>query len=161
MRANVAFAFKAVKPILDREAPGLIHLLLSSSLRHTPFAALSRPVAGTLQKTLIVTLPGSVKAVKENMEVLLADGLISHAIELIRGGSGEATHATQSSSDVSAQGHSHHRHHAHHHVRPHHHGHDHETPRPRTLLTQDTAAPGNVFSASSSSSLMLSICSIC
>lgn len=102
-------------------------------------------MAGTLQKTLIVTLPGSVKAVKENMEVLLANGLISHAIELIRGGSGEATHATLSSSDVSAQGHSHRRHHAHHHVHPHHDDHDHETPRPRTVLTQDTTAPGKVY----------------
>lgn len=95
-------------------------------------------MAGILQKTLIVTLPGSVKAVKENMEALLTDGLISHAIDLIRGGSGEARHATLSSSDVSAQGRSHHRHHVHHHVHPH----DHETPRPRTLFTQDTTTPG-------------------
>ena len=102
-------------------------------------------MAGILQKTLIVTLPGSVKAVKENMEVLLTDGLISHAIELIRGGSGQATHAALSSSDVSAQGHSHHRHHVHHHVHTHHHGHDHETPRPRTLVTRDTTAPGKNF----------------
>ncbi len=108
-------------------------------------------MAGTIRNTLVVTLPGSVKAVRENMEVLLTDGMISHAIELIRGGSGQATHATLASSDVSAQGHSHrrhddHHHHHHHHGHGHHHhSHDHEIPRPRTVLTQDTTAPGKLL----------------
>ncbi|KAF8827243.1 hypothetical protein HHX47_DHR5000952 [Lentinula edodes] len=73
---------EAVTPLLTRPAPGLVHLLLSSGLRHTPMAALSRPVAGTIARrsssmnsdrdvssvsesgheTLIVTLPGSLKA---------------------------------------------------------------------------------------------------
>ncbi len=42
--------------------------LSQAGLSHTPLAALSRPVAGVRGKTLIVTLPGSPKAVKENIE---------------------------------------------------------------------------------------------
>ncbi|KAF8635012.1 hypothetical protein AX15_000594 [Amanita polypyramis BW_CC] len=125
---------EAVKSILDCEASGLVHLLLSGSLRHTAFAALSRPVAGTIHDTLVVTLPGSVKAVKENMETLLKDGLISHAVELIRGGSGQVVHAALAGSGASTQGHSH-RHSDH----PHHH--HHEIPQPRTLLSQNPTAP--------------------
>ncbi|KAG6856985.1 hypothetical protein H0H87_011079 [Tephrocybe sp. NHM501043] len=83
---------EAVKPLLDREASGLVHLLLSASLKHTPLAALSRPIAGTIGKTLVVTLPGSVKAVKENMEALLNAGLAEHAVELIRGGAVSSRH---------------------------------------------------------------------
>ncbi|KXN89508.1 Gephyrin [Leucoagaricus sp. SymC.cos] len=89
---------EAIKPLLDREASGLVHLLLSSSLQHTPLAALSRPVAGTRGTSLITTLPGSVKAVKENLEALLNRGVISHALDLVRGGSGKDVHATLSQS---------------------------------------------------------------
>ncbi|KAK2465926.1 hypothetical protein APHAL10511_001567 [Amanita phalloides] len=135
---------EAVKSMLDREASGLVHLLLSHSLRHTPFAALSRPVAGTIRNTLVVTLPGSVKAVKENMEILLKDDLISHAIELIKGGTGQAVHDALTSGE---EDHVHHHHHHHHHHRHHRHDrdqphtHDHEMPQPRTALSQGTTAP--------------------
>ncbi len=119
----------------------MVHLLLASSLKHTPLASLSRPVAGTLENTLIVTLPGSVKAVKENLEALLQDGILHHAVELVKGGSGQAVHnAIGSSSPVasSSGGHEH----AHHHH--HHHGHDHQIPQPRTpqVLSHDPEAPG-------------------
>ena len=63
VRLNTWRIFKAISPLLDREAPGLVHLLLSRSLGHTALAALSRPVAGTIGNTLVVTLPGSSKAV--------------------------------------------------------------------------------------------------
>ncbi|KAG2361750.1 MoaB/Mog domain-containing protein [Suillus spraguei] len=80
---------EAISPLLEREAAGIVHLLLAESLKRTPLAALSRPVAGTVGNTLIVTLPGSVKAVKENLEALFANGFIEHAIDLIRGGTGK------------------------------------------------------------------------
>ncbi|KZV75143.1 hypothetical protein PENSPDRAFT_647423 [Peniophora sp. CONT] len=83
---------EAVTPLLQKHAPGLVHLLLASSLEKTPFGALSRPVAGTVNDTLVVTLPGSLKAVKEGVEVLLASGLVDHALDLIKGGSGETLH---------------------------------------------------------------------
>jgi gephyrin len=42
---------------------------------------------------LIITLPGSVKAVKENMETLLSGDILIHALDLIKGGSGSTVHA--------------------------------------------------------------------
>ncbi|KAF5382940.1 hypothetical protein D9757_006332 [Collybiopsis confluens] len=141
---------EAVTPLLTRSAPGLVNFLLSSSLRHTPMAALSRPVAGTIsqqnqepntvsRETLIVTLPGSVKAVRENLAALLDSGVVAHAIDLMRGGdgkqSGQGVHGVSDS--VHAHGHHHHHHHrghgGHHHsghgpknLHSHHHEQHHE-----------------------------------
>ncbi|KAL5508173.1 hypothetical protein ACEPAH_5792 [Sanghuangporus vaninii] len=91
---------EAIKPLLDREAPGIVHLLISASLAHTPLAALSRPIAGTVRgsHTLVTTLPGSVKAVRENLTALIGEGtsglgVIGHALELLRGGSGKEVHS--------------------------------------------------------------------
>ncbi|KAI0677254.1 MoaB/Mog domain-containing protein [Trametes maxima] len=140
---------EAIKPLLEREAPGLVHLLLSASLQSTPLAALSRPVAGTIRHTLIVTLPGSVKAVQENLVALLNGGVADHAVELVRGGSGRAVHAalaaegvrvpegSVSSADVGAgaseSGGAHHDHH--------HHGHGHAPPQSRSVLSHDSSLP--------------------
>ncbi|PBK67026.1 hypothetical protein ARMSODRAFT_1020992 [Armillaria solidipes] len=115
---------EAIAPLLEREASGLVHLLLSASLKHTPLAALSRPVAGTIKNTLVVTLPGSTKAVTENVQALLQGGVLNHAIELIRGGTGQQVHSQIGSS-----------HHHHHHD---HHGHS--IPQPRTNITHDPSA---------------------
>ncbi|KAG7097456.1 hypothetical protein E1B28_004801 [Marasmius oreades] len=122
---------EAISVLLEREASGIVHLLLSASLQKTPFAALSRPVAGTIKNTLVITLPGSVKAVKENLDALLADGVMDHAVELIRGGTGNQVHAKllSSSDNSSDRAHTHHRNHHHHH-------HDHQVPQPR-VLSQD------------------------
>ncbi|KAJ2936055.1 hypothetical protein H1R20_g1039, partial [Candolleomyces eurysporus] len=84
---------EAIAPLITRQAPGLVHLLISASLRHTPLAALSRPIAGTAGNTLITTLPGSVKAVKENLEALFTEGVIEHAVDLIRGASARHRHS--------------------------------------------------------------------
>lgn len=117
-----------------------MHLLLSSSLKHTPLAALSRPVAGTVGNTLITTLPGSVKAVKENLEALLNAGVINHAIDLVKGGTGQQVHAdmvkTVTTSHGFLEGHSHHHHHHHH---------EHRAPQPRTTLSHDPSAPGKLY----------------
>lgn len=126
-------ARQAVTPLLEREASGLVHLLLSSSLRHTPLAALSRPVAGTVKDTLVVTLPGSVKAVKESLEALLTGGVIEHAIELIKGGSGKAVHSAMSTTGQD----------------PYHHHHEgHHVPKPRTVLSHDPSGSGTVLCVS-------------
>ncbi|SJL02520.1 uncharacterized protein ARMOST_05851 [Armillaria ostoyae] len=115
---------EAIAPLLEREASGLVHLLLSASLKHTPLAALSRPVAGTIKSTLVVTLPGSTKAVTENVQALLQGGVLKHAIELIRGGTGQQVHSQIGSS--------------HHHHNHDHHGH--RIPQPRTNITHDPSA---------------------
>ncbi|KAI0331312.1 hypothetical protein GY45DRAFT_1353476 [Cubamyces sp. BRFM 1775] len=141
---------EAIKPLLEREAPGLVHLLLSASLQSTPLAALSRPIAGTIRHTLIVTLPGSVKAVQENLAALLSAGVVSHAIELVRGGSGSTVHAQLSAegvrvppvagSAVSTSTSGFEEPVAHH---PHHHHHHHTPPQPRSVLSHDPGLPAH------------------
>ncbi|KAI0340818.1 molybdenum cofactor biosynthesis protein [Trametopsis cervina] len=141
---------EALTPLIDRPAPGIVHLLLSTSLAATPFAALSRPIAGTIINALVITLPGSVKAVTENLDALLQPGVLDHAIDLLRGGSGRAVHSALAGASGSgsantsdgdgAQDSAAHQHHHHHHH--HHHGdHSHTTPQPRTTLSHDPSAP--------------------
>ncbi|KAF8645510.1 hypothetical protein AX16_007794 [Volvariella volvacea WC 439] len=139
---------EAIGPILERQASGLVHHLLSTSLKHTPLAALSRPVAGTIKNTLVVTLPGSVKAVKESLDALFTGGVINHAIDLIKGGSGKEVHAALASAGgQSSSGHHHHHHgsshsHTHGHGGHHHHHHgDHHAPQPRSILSHNPLAP--------------------
>jgi len=62
---------EAVSQILERQASGLVHAMLSSSLSITPFAAMSRPVAGTRKSTVIITLPGSPKGAVENLTAII------------------------------------------------------------------------------------------
>lgn len=69
--------------MLSKTTPGLTHLLLSSSIAITPFAALSRPITGIRQTTLIITFPGSPKACKENLSAIL--GVLPHGLDLLRG----------------------------------------------------------------------------
>ncbi|KAJ8105722.1 hypothetical protein ONZ43_g7310 [Nemania bipapillata] len=68
---------EAVSALLHKQAPGLVHGMLDASLRVTPFAMMSRPVAGVRNKTVIVTLPGSPKGAKENLEAIIK--MLPHA----------------------------------------------------------------------------------
>ncbi|CAO0802647.1 unnamed protein product [Mucor circinelloides] len=81
---------EAIKPLLTKETTGITQLLLSTSLAITPFAALSRPITGIRNKTLIITLPGSPKACKENMEAVFK--VLPHALDLILGRSVKKMH---------------------------------------------------------------------
>jgi molybdenum cofactor synthesis domain-containing protein len=72
---------EATSCILDRPAPGIAEALRAEGLKHTPFAMLSRGAAGMVGRTLIVNLPGSPKAVKEGMGVLLP--VLDHALGLL------------------------------------------------------------------------------
>ncbi len=65
--------------------------MMADSLRHTPLGALSRPVAGTIGDVLVTTLPGSPKAVREILNTPFVK-VVQHALELLRGGRGDATH---------------------------------------------------------------------
>lgn len=137
--------------------------MLTTSLAKTPMAALSRPVAGTIGKTLIITLPGSVKAVRENLDAIFASGAVFHAIDLIRGGTGRQVHqemAKGQSIQVDSRGYATNVHeHAHHHHHQHN-SHGHATPKPRTLLSNDPSLPGIVQSPWCYSLLSnLSVCS--
>lgn len=57
--------------ILDYELPGFKQAMMALSLSKTPHACLSRATAGVLKETLIINLPGSLKAVEENLEAII------------------------------------------------------------------------------------------
>lgn len=70
--------------VLQRELPGIAALLLKSGLEASPHAALSRGVAGVVDTTLVVNLPGKPAAVREGLQVLLP--IIPHALDQLAGG---------------------------------------------------------------------------
>lgn len=74
---------EAARRVLEREHPALMELARLRCLPKTPKAYLSRGVAGTIGKTLILTLPGSPRGAIENLEALL--DILPHAIETARG----------------------------------------------------------------------------
>ena len=59
---------EATLDIIEKQVPGIPEAMRYHSLQITPRAMLSRSVAGIRQDTLIVNLPGSPKAVRENLE---------------------------------------------------------------------------------------------
>ena len=73
---------EACLSIIDREVPGLAETMRAETLRFTPMAMLSRSVAGIRGNTLIITLPGSTKGVRECLEVVIP--VLPHALELLQ-----------------------------------------------------------------------------
>lgn len=74
---------EATRSILDFELPGIPEAMRASARERVPTAVLTRGLAGVRGKTLIVNLPGSPKAVRENMEVLF--GFLEHLLRKIGG----------------------------------------------------------------------------
>jgi molybdopterin adenylyltransferase len=72
---------EATRNVIDRIAPGMAEAMRIASLKITPHAMLSRAVVGIRGRTLIVNLPGSPKAAKENLEVIIP--ALPHAIQLL------------------------------------------------------------------------------
>ncbi|MDR1620385.1 MAG: MogA/MoaB family molybdenum cofactor biosynthesis protein [Clostridiales bacterium] len=73
----------ATLAVIDKPAPGIAEAMRMHSMRYTDKAMLSRAAAGIRGGTLIINLPGSPKAVRECLDVVLP--VIPHAIETLRG----------------------------------------------------------------------------
>lgn len=74
---------EATKAVIDRELPGMSEAMRAESLKKTTNAMISRAVCGIRKRTLIVNLPGSPRAVAENLAVVMP--ALVHAIEKIKG----------------------------------------------------------------------------
>ncbi len=72
-----------VNPMLDREIPGIMEFIRTKHGERLPSALLSRSVAGMIGTTLVYTLPGSVKAVREYMHEILRT--MPHSLLMIHG----------------------------------------------------------------------------
>ncbi|EGE01313.1 molybdenum cofactor biosynthesis protein [Trichophyton equinum CBS 127.97] len=131
---------EAVLPLIHRHASGIVHAILSTSLQITPFAMMSRPVAGVRHKSIIVTVPGSPKGAKECVEAVIkvlphacaqaagADSRTLHAggIQKLEKEAGIASHTTVSSKSDGG----------HHHCPHHGHGHGHAIPKAHTTAAE-------------------------
>ena len=73
----------ATLEVIDKEVPGMAEAMRAESLKKTANAMVSRAVVGVRGETLIINLPGSPKAVRENLSVILP--AIPHAIEKLKG----------------------------------------------------------------------------
>lgn len=74
---------EATRVVIEREAPGIAELLRLRGIEKTPYAVMSRGVAGVRGTTLIVNLPGSPKAVRESLEAL--EPSLLHLVAMLKG----------------------------------------------------------------------------
>lgn len=77
----------ATEEVVDRLVPGMGEIMRVEGYKKNPRSIISRGIAGIRKKTLIINLPGSPRAVRENFEILLP--ALSHAIEKMKGDPGE------------------------------------------------------------------------
>ena len=77
---------EAARTVIEREIPGLGEMMRAEGRKLTPFAALSRSMAGVRGRVLIVNLPGSPKGAVESLDAIVQ--LIPHIIDLIEGRTG-------------------------------------------------------------------------
>ena len=74
---------EATKEVIEKELPGFGELMRMHSLKYVPTAILARGTAGIVNKSFILNLPGSPKAIRENLEAVFP--AIPYAIDLIEG----------------------------------------------------------------------------
>ena len=74
---------EATAAVIDRAVPGIPEAMRAESMKITPHGMLSRGIAGIRKRTLIINLPGSPKAVKENLSCILP--ALAHALLMLTG----------------------------------------------------------------------------
>ena len=74
---------EATRAVIEKELPGMSEAMRAESLKKTPNAMISRAICGIRKQSLIINLPGSPRAVRENLAVVLP--AIHHAVEKIKG----------------------------------------------------------------------------
>lgn len=75
---------EATAAVIDRTIPGIPETMRAESMKITPHGMLSRGIAGIRKRTLIINLPGSPKAAKENLSCILP--ALAHALSVLTGG---------------------------------------------------------------------------
>ena len=83
---------EATLSVVDRVVPGLPEMMRAEGARKTPMSMLSRAVSGLRGRCLIINLPGSPKAVREDLEAI--SPVLCHAVEIMRGEAGECASRT-------------------------------------------------------------------
>ncbi|HIE06604.1 MAG TPA: MogA/MoaB family molybdenum cofactor biosynthesis protein [Desulfarculaceae bacterium] len=74
---------EATTAVIERQAPGFAEVMRAESLKITPHAMISRAVSGIRKSTLIINFPGSPKAARECLEIVLP--ALSHALQKLAG----------------------------------------------------------------------------
>jgi len=82
---------EAARAVLDREIPGFGELMRARGRESTALATLSRSLAGTRGRVLIVTLPGSPRGAVESLNAIVE--LVPHVLELLAGQTGHTSAA--------------------------------------------------------------------